>query len=53
MLTYQGKALKFCSYSDIEAQNPTWVAQTKMDEHMRCLNIWKIEEQYYITIAAV
>lgn len=53
MFTYQGKSLKFCNFSDIEKSNPTFVAQTKLDENMRTILVWRVEEQYYMTIAAV
>lgn len=50
MLTYNGNKLKFTSYSKIENSNPKWIGQTTMDEFGRSLQIWKINEDYYITI---
>lgn len=50
MLTFNGHKLQFCSYSDIEKEKPIWVAQTRMDNRGRSLNIWKVNEQYYVTI---
>lgn len=51
MLTYNGQPLKFTSYSKIENESPEWVAQTRMDELGHTLQIWKVGEQYYVTIA--
>lgn len=51
MLTYNGESLKFTSYSKIENEDPKWIAQTRMDEFGRTLQIWLVGEQYYVTIA--
>lgn len=50
MLTYNGKQLKFTSYSKIEDKNPKWVAQSCMDEFGRSLQIWEVEGEYFVTI---
>ena len=50
MFNFNGHTLQFCSYSDIENLNPIWVAQTCMDKEGRSLNIWSVNDQYYITI---
>lgn len=51
MFNFDGHRLQFCSYSDIANQRPTWIAQTCMDRERRSLNIWLLNEQYYITIS--
>lgn len=51
MLTYNGKPLKFTSYSKIENEDHKWIAQTRMDEFGQTLQIWQVGEQYYVTIA--
>lgn len=50
MLTYNGKPLKFTSYSKIEDKNPKWVAQSAMDDFQHSLQIWEVEGEYFVTI---
>ena len=51
MLQYNGKPLKFCSYSDLELREPHWVAQTRTDEFGRTIQIWRVKDEYYARIA--
>ena len=51
MLQYNGKPLKFCSFSDIENREIHWVAQTLTDEFGRNLQIQKVGDEYCICIA--
>ena len=50
MLTYNGKQLKFTSYSKIEDKNPKWLAQSCMDEFGRSLQIFEVDGEYYIVL---
>lgn len=49
-IQYRGKPLKFCSYCTIEDKNPIWIAQTRADEYGCTLQIWQVDENYYICI---
>ena len=49
-MQYRGKPLKFCSYCTIEDKNPIWIAQTRADEYGCTLQIWQVDENYYICI---